>query len=418
MTIRIQEVWLLTSELESERASSFRQERWCNIFLENGARLRIFNLRGAFSYSDVYCNSPAELAEFRRLGVARYRGPRASVREGIAARALRRAKHFSLVDLYVPNVIRLLWHVNRLLAEKTEPVVLMASSPPFSLAVIGGLLKRIHGSKLVFAVDMRDAWALHKSLGGFKPLRRLIERRSLRKADHISTVSYGLASEFAQAYGIHVKVMYNVATHYFDLPEVAAAQWSRMSPKVQPHKRKLVYTGSAPEGHYDIKSIVSAVVRLRQLRPDLADKLQLVFVGACDEVHREATRQTAESGDIVFIGHVSHVLSRSVQMAADALLFLGYFGEKNAGVVSTKLFEYLCLGKPVLPLGVYRNSDVDRLLRRYCSNGVNVHTTEEIMAALSKVAEDGNDWLPRLKNIDSVRELLNDYQNHAKNLLA
>jgi hypothetical protein len=294
----------------------------------------------------------------------------------------------------------------------------MASSPPFSVAVVGAILKWLHGGKVVFAVDMRDAWALHGALGGIKPLKRIIERSVLLKADHVTTVSHGLAGEFKRAYGIEVGVMYNVATHYLDAPKAEPMDWARVSGEIQGNRRQLVYTGSTPEGHYDLVTIIGAIVALRQQHPQLADNLQIVFVGACDEARREAARQGVNRGDIVFVSHVPHALARSMQSTAHALLFLAHFGDNNAGVVSTKLFEYLCLGQPLLPLCLHRNSDVDQLLRRYCGSSVNVHTIEEMMDALLRVARDGNEWLPRLDEAERVRELLESYHEYARRIVA
>jgi len=412
------EIWFLTSELEGERASSFRQERWCRIFLSSGARVRIFNLRGAFGHSDEICASKDSLTEFRRRGVAQHTGPKASIREGLIVRILRRIKHVLLVDLYLPNVIKLLLHTNHLIKLRNKPVVIMASSPPFSLALVGAILKRLHKQEVIFAVDMRDAWALHSALGGIKPLKRLIERAALRTADKVTTVSYGLADEFKQYYGIEVGVMYNVATHYLDAPAPNSVDWSQISNEINPTRRLLVYTGSTPEGHYDLKTIVGAIVHLRRTSPGTADKLQLVFVGACDEVRREAMSEGVPPADIVFIGHLSHAITRSVQASADALIFLAHFGEKNAGVVSTKLFEYLCLGKPVLPFSLHSESDVDILLRRYCGKSLNLHSAEEIAQTLARVAEGEFEFLPVLKDVERVRELVDDYRDYAVKLLS
>jgi len=415
---RISDCWFLTSELEGERASSFRQERWCRIFLETGARLRIFNLRGAFSHSDVEVANEQQLREFRQAGIAKYTGPQASVREGMGVRITRRIKHLLLIDLYLPNVIKVLWHVHGLLKARQEPVVLMASSPPFSVAVVGAILKRWHGSKVVLAVDMRDAWAHHNALGGIKGVKRAIERAVLRRADHVSTVSKWLADEFQRTSGVPVDVMYNVATHYLDAPKADTIEWSAVDKAIAPQRRQLVYTGSTPEGHYDLASIVGSMALLRERHPELADRLQLVFVGACDEVRRAADPQQLDRGDIVFVGHLPHAQSRSVQATAHALLFLAHHGEGNKGVVSTKLFEYLCLGQPVLPLSLHMGSDVDELMRRYCGDSINAHTAAEMMEALARVARDGNSWLPRLAQIERVRELVDDYRHHAAHLQA
>lgn len=414
----IKEVWFLTSELEGERASSFRQERWCRIFLESNATLRIFNLRGAFDHSDVTCNTNDELIKFRKNGIDHYKGPKASVREGLLVRFIRRIKHITLVDLYLPNVIKLFFHLHRLLKSRTKPIVIMASSPPFSVAVVGALIKWLHDRKVIFVVDMRDAWALHNALGGIKPLKRIIEKKVLRIADHVATVSYGLAEEFKRYYNVDVHVMYNVATHYLDSPKSAAIEWQQVSKDINPGRRQIVYTGSTPQGHYDLNSIVSAMVILRKNKPELANKIQLIFVGACDEVRRLALSHAVPEDDIVFIGHLPHAVSRSVQASAHALIFLAHFGPKNAGVVSTKLFEYLCLNKPVLPFGLHQGSDVDILLNRYCGKSLYLHNAKEIAATLERIAKNELDFLPILDNAERIRELLVDYQNFSKIVLA
>jgi glycosyltransferase involved in cell wall biosynthesis len=418
MTEGAREIWFLTSELEGERASSFRQERWCSVCLDAGARIRIINLRGAFRFSDVQCESHDEFVEFRRRSLRLPSGPQASVREGVLVRVVRRLKHWTLVDLYLPNVLMALWHIHKALLTRRSKVVLMASSPPFSVAVIGAILRAIHGEKVVLAVDMRDAWALHRSLGGPKWIKRRIERSVLRRADRVSTVSRGLSTEFEGTYDVPTDVMYNVASHYFTTAGISPAIWDEISPEIERDRLKLVYTGSTPAGFYDLQSIVSAMSSLRKNDPRTADRIQLLFVGACDEARREAARQKVMKGDVVFVGHVRQAVARSIQAAADALVFIGYFAVDNGGVVSTKLFEYLCLGKPVLPLGVYKDSDVDFLLRRYCGRSVNVHTSEEILGAVSRVVAEGTDWLPKLSELGAIVELLDGYRQHAAKLFA
>lgn len=417
MTQRLREAWFLTSELEGERASSFRQERWCRIFIDAGATLRIFNLRGAFNHSDAACADAEALVAFRREGLTRYRGPQASVREGLTVRALRRLKHLLLADLYLPNVIKLYRRLDELLRARTEPVVLMASSPPFSVAVVGALIKRRHPDKVIFAVDMRDAWALHNALGGIRLIKRAIERRVLRRADRVTTVSKGLADEFHKHYGVDVGVMYNVATHYLDVPPAPRIDLREVNPQIDPVRATLVYTGSTPEHHYDLSAIAGAVAWLKRERPGVAQHLQLVFVGACDEMRREAQAHGVGAPEIVFVPHLPHAAARSVQASATALLFLAHHGPNNLGVVSTKLFEYLCLGQPVVPLDLCEGSDVDMLLRRYCGASINAHGTQTMAALFAQIVKEGPGSLPRLHDVQRVRELLEDYRRHADDLL-
>jgi glycosyltransferase involved in cell wall biosynthesis len=291
----------------------------------------------------------------------------------------------------------------------------MCSSPPISTALAGAILKKIHSAKLVLAIDMRDAWSMHKSLGGIKAAKRAIERRILRAADFVSTVSQGLKMEFEQIHGTPTRLLYNVATHYFDMQPAEAPNWYLLNAKIKTHGLKLVYTGSTPEGFYDVSTIVSASKRIRSDEPGLADKFQFVFVGACAEVQREAARRGGVGDDIVFVSHLPHALSQAVQQHADALLFLGYYG---VGVVSTKIFEYLALSKPILPLFVTRDSDVDIILRRYCGFSMNLLSESEIVEALrSWVYNGASNALPRLSDSTAVQSLLDGYRIYMRDLL-
>ena len=159
-----QEVWFFVSEIEGERASSFRQERWCRLFLENGTPIRIFNQRGALTFGETACSTMAEFDDFRRNARATAR-PAASVREGFIARALRRLKHLLLVDLYFPSVFAMVSRGSTLLGSHDRHILLLSSSPPFSMAIAGARLKRHRPDRVTFIIDMRDAWALHLSLG-------------------------------------------------------------------------------------------------------------------------------------------------------------------------------------------------------------------------------------------------------------
>jgi glycosyltransferase involved in cell wall biosynthesis len=409
-------VWFFTSELEGDRASSFRQERWCQVFLDVGSSITVFNVRGAINLGEYSFTTLKGFRIFREQALAN--APlMASVREGVAARLIRRVKHIFLIDLYLPNVIRLLIRTINRLRKTPGHVTIMASSPPFSVAVVGALLKIVFRKKITLIVDMRDAWALHPALGGVRMIKRLVEGVALNKADYLATVSFGLAEEFEACYGIRTRVMYNVATHYLDTKPAVTIDLTTLSPEISKERLQLVYTGSTPEGHYDVASIVGGMALLRRKFPSLADRVQLIFVGACDEIRREALRQRVGNDDLVFVGHVPHSTARSIQASADALMFLAHYGLNNCGVVSTKLFEYLCLGKPLIPFSLHANSDVDRLLVRYCQNTIRAHTPEEIAIVLAAVARDGVDGLPRLENVVRVRELIEDYDHFAREVI-
>jgi glycosyltransferase involved in cell wall biosynthesis len=294
----------------------------------------------------------------------------------------------------------------------------MPSSPVFSLALVGAILKRLHPRKVLLAIDMRDAWALHPELRGSVWLKRRIERWVLQSADRISTMSHDLAREMATAYGLPVKVYYNVATHYFEIPQARPLDWKALDARIDPARRKLVYTGSTPEGFYDVGALVAGVKQIRAARPHLADRLQLIFVGANDEVEKELARQGGGGEDFVFTSLVTHELAKAIQQNADGFLFFAFNRGANKGIVSTKFFEYLALGKPVLPISVCEGSDIDRLLMRFAGRSCRLNTAAEVATALSRFAEGDVGDLPRVEDTVALRTLADDYYRFARDVLA
>lgn len=409
------EVWFLTSEIEGERAGSFRQERWARVFLDAGAVIRVFNVQGATGLTDRTFGSREEFDAFRSECRATAR-PAASVREGWYVGIVRSLKHLLLADFYLPNILKLVV-AGRAGLDDGRSVVIFSSSPPFPLAAAGYFLKRLYPKQVRLAIDMRDAWALHTSLGGVRPIKRAIERTVLRAADFVSTVSFGLAREFRDRYGVQVEVLYNVATHYFEPPHPGAMDWLALNPALAPERRRFVYTGSTPAGFYDLRAIADGVVALRRSCPDVADQIQLVFVGACQEMRHEAEEAGVTDDDIVFVPHVPHKTATAIQQAADALLFLAYDGEDNKGVVSTKFFEYLALKKPVLPLGLRYGSDVDQLLESLCGVSFRILTADDVSAILGRLANDGTTALPVLTSDKDLIPLFAAYQTYAKQVL-
>ena len=373
----------------------------------------VYNVSGAFRLAMTRFASPEEFNTYRRGVVARVM-PKAAIREGWYAPFLRRIKHLLLLDLLYPNNLRLLLSANRRLKKLDGPVFAMCSSPPFSLALVGALLKRFHPIHVRLAIDMRDPWTFHRSLGGFKVLKRWIESCTLRRADYLSTVSRGLKDEFKEAFSVEMRVFYNTAMNDSSSQFVEEIEWSSFSLFIVPERIKFVYTGSTPENYYDLQSFVHAAKMLREHRPELADKLQFIFVGACAELQREVKRQNINNHDFIFISHVSHRQARDIQARADVLLYLTYLGK---GAVSTKIFEYFATGKPIFAVSVPQDSDIDYLLCRFAGSSHYLHTASEIYSAFQRVISDrGIECLPKGSSENPSQCLLIDYDLFTKEI--
>lgn len=410
------DVWFFTTELENDRASSFRQSRWCNIFLDENVNVRVFNLHGAFSFLDKTFKNYSEFEDFRKESLSK-RSSVGSVRQGFFSKIARKIKHTFLLDLFYPNIFKLFFIAFFEILKSKESIKIISSSPPFSVVVVGSILKNIFKEKVVFTIDMRDAWALHDSLGGIKSIKKYIEKKSIQSADYIITVSKWLASEFDENYSVNTLTIYNVATHYLNIPIPDKIDICKYSEKINKSSKKIVYTGSTPVGFYDVYNIMLSIKTVADSFPNFSNKIQFIFVGNCEETKLAANKLNLNN-EVVFINHVPQSEVRQIQSSADCLLFLGYNGPENKGVVSTKLFEYLFLNKCILPLTIKTNSDVDNIFMTLCNKTIRLNTIEEIGDFINCLLEDldfENKTL-KLKDIDSAKLLINDYKEFAKRL--
>jgi glycosyltransferase involved in cell wall biosynthesis len=319
-------------------------------------------------------------------------------------------KHLFIADMFYPSVAVMLARSLRAVLSTRHRVVLMASSPPFSVAVVGAIVKRLFPHRVFLFVDMRDAWALHPALGPQTAVRRCIERFVFRQADERVTVSRGLANEFERAHGTPVRICYNVATHYDQVQVPIDVRLVDVFEGIRPTALSVVYTGSTPAGFYDTETFVAAFKELQSRSPDLALRLQFMFVGACEEVRLEVERQSAEAGAFHFREHLPTRFAVAAQSQANAVLFFGFNGDGNMGVVSTKFFEYLALGKPILPVGIRAGSDVDLLLEAACGRSIRARTRDELVRLLERVCREGVDCLPSLKDRRALDLLRDEYK--------
>ena len=399
------EVWMLTTELTGERAGSFRQERWSRALLTRGFIVKVFELRGALRIQEFQFDSVEQFIKFRQD--KRNKKVTSSLREGAFAKLLRKLKHHFIVDLYFPNVIFLVFRLLFLLTIRKRNVWIMASSPPFSLALAGAIAKTICQRKACFVVDMRDAWAKHPGIAPSSRIRQKVEKFVLSTADLIATVSNGLAGEFRVSANVEVATVYNVAAHFDNssnpvhgIKEPALIDRSRI---------QITFTGSLPPGHFDVETFANALKIARQRDSTKVDGMQFVFAGACSELEPWLDQKNIEAKDAVFLGHVSHDLAKILQARSDILLFFAFKGKGNHGVVSTKLFEYIASNTPILPLSVCEHGDVDFLLKHICGQSLRLHTVSEFADAILDICSHRGVRLPRLTNQAALHSLHQAY---------
>lgn len=261
-------------------------------------------------------------------------------------------------NLFIPDA-RVWWvkpSVRRLQAYlKDHPVdAVVTTGPPHSLHLIGLALKRELGVHWI--ADWRDPWTnidfyqQLKLTGWADRKHRRLEGDVLREADRTIAVGWTMAAELEALGAKHVDVITN-GYDPADVPSPAAPVDEAFS---LVHVGSLTATRNAP-------GLWKALALLCAQDPVFAAKLKLRFVGAVDHTVLASIAEAGLSEKVERVGPVSHAEAMRHMQRARVLLLLLNDTANARGILTSKLFEYLSVGRPLLSIGP-KDGDVARVL--------------------------------------------------------
>jgi glycosyltransferase involved in cell wall biosynthesis len=216
--------------------------------------------------------------------------------------------------------------------------VVLTTSPPGSVHLIGAAVKRWTGAKWV--ADLRDSIALHphRSTQGVGARTKQKARASVahlvaRQADAIVTAADAITEETR---GLQPRAPVVTIANGSDFDDFAGLEYRRTD------RLRLTHTGSF-FGHRDPKPFLQA------LKDSGLEDVVVRFVGDFRPGDREFL-ESLELGDRVeLIEYVPRRESLRLQKESDALLLLiPEAGGRGRGVLSGKVFEYLAAERPIL----------------------------------------------------------------------
>jgi glycosyltransferase involved in cell wall biosynthesis len=282
-------------------------------------------------------------------GPAEDRRADARPQDGAPTRSLRQTlrRHY-LGLIHIPDM-RADWvttgiPAGRQLIKKWVPDIIFASAPPNTGLVVASRLARSHN--VPWVADFRDLWAdnpYYSEPGWRKPIDAMLERRILRRAAGLVTVSPIWAEQLRRRHGKDAIVVYNGYAEE-DFPSVA--------PRAQPGEILTIrYMGSIYRGFRDPSALFSAI----GLLPDqLRTRINVEFFSdAGDAVLDAAATHRVESA-VAVKPRVPYRRALELQMEADVLLLLQSSDQRDEGNLPAKLFEYLYARRPILFIGYER----------------------------------------------------------------
>jgi glycosyltransferase involved in cell wall biosynthesis len=223
---------------------------------------------------------------------------------------------------------------------------IITTSPPHSSQLIGLKLKKRTGVRWI--ADLRDPWTdiyYYHDFLHTKPaikLDKYYERSVLTEADEIVVVSNSLKLLFEEKVNRANKI--KIIPNGFDEEDFSSPGNISVSEKEKPFT--IVYTGTITP-LYGVEGFIRAIAGLKQ-----RIHFKILFIGSSDNSIRDIVKTEGLENLTEFIPYVDHhkAVGYLVNEASALLLCIPKM-EKNEGILTGKLFEYLAARKPVIGVG-------------------------------------------------------------------
>ena len=312
--------------------------------------------------------------------------------QGVTRRSTSGLRHRAASWLLVPDS-SVLWaipaarHVSKL--ARTYDAIL-TTAPPFSTHIAGYVVSGRTG--IPWLAEYRDNWTMNPLFRRGPIPQRInewIEHRVVAHADAIVAISEAAAGEIESCFpAARGRVV--VAQNGFDADDLPL----RTS---LAREFEFAYAGSLNSTR-DPRPFFRAVLVAGQRRAGLLDDFRLRLIGNVQDWAGDDAVATFGPGHVSLDGMLSHKEALRRAAGAAVLLLITTREEAGGATLTSKVFEYLALGRPILaltPPGPAR-SLVDDLEAGYLSDPTNV---EEIANAIVHLYDD---WIAgRSRTVDA-----------------
>lgn len=259
---------------------------------------------------------------------------------------LRMRDYVMLPDHLVTGVPKLCWAANDIVKSRGIRVI-CTTGPHHSIHLVGLWLKRRLRAPCWIA-DFRDAWVTDPK--NTFPTRyhrwfnAQLEARVVQLADAVVTVSAAMRADFLARYPTLSAAKFHTIYNGYD-----ESDFSGVRPVSHGDGRvHVVHTGTVYE-RSGMDQVIGCLGRVLQADPALARRVRFDFVGQVHPAAWQALRACLDEWvlhDVVqFHGSVSHREAISRMLGADLLLLVTGPGRE---VVTTKVFEYMRAGNPIV----------------------------------------------------------------------
>lgn len=263
--------------------------------------------------------------------------------------------------IYIPDAqigwVKYAVEAGEQIIEENKIDVIYTTSSPYSSHIIGYKLAMKYGIKWI--ADFRDPW-VQNSFADYnfivKYINALQEKKVVKKADIVMSVSQPIIDDFKRAYKSEREDKFRLLTNGYDEEDFRDL---KLDLSDQNEKFTILYNGSL-YGKESPEPVFIAVKNLIEQGKIDKDRVRLRFIGdmgssqrAVFEYYREIYPDIYEHCDFV-----PHKESLEELCRANALLLILDDIPGSDRIYTGKIFEYIRSGKPILaivPNGVARD---------------------------------------------------------------
>lgn len=223
--------------------------------------------------------------------------------------------------------------------------VIVATTPPWSILLAGYIAKVRFKKKLV--LDYRDHFSdCHEMPGSrlAKYAEKKIDRFLARSADYLVCVSDPMTDYYRVMNPRTVTITNGYDRELLERSRLSSRVIS--DDKVRIRYMGIVSFGRVPHGFF------KALLELNELNPELLDRLRIEFYGNAAIIHELVSSVYSKlKNNLYFYDPIPYFDSLKAICEADYLLFSetsNMTTPSAKGILTTKLFEYIGSGRPVI----------------------------------------------------------------------
>ena len=301
-------------------------------------------------------------------------------------------------DAFVWPDTRLFWVVlgnsiakGSRIIERENIDVIMSTSPPVTTHILGDILAR--KNELPWLADFRDSWTGNRNyerIGPFRVIDEFFEKRCLRRADVLTTVSKPIAEEL---FRVHRKPVYIIPNGFDEEDYDFNVEMDNAF--------TITYTGTINKIRLASLEILFEAISMMLRNGYFNDndiKIQILGAPIRSDIIKLAEMYEIQEY-VKIIPWVPYETSIKYQKASQILLSLEGLRERE-GVYTGKIFEYLGARRPILAIA-QKGGVIDQLLKQTRAGILccDAHETVEILLK----------WYCEWKKYGSIRyEGIND----------